>query len=112
MAKMGRQESLLCHRIPAAAWSVKGTPLKRGETALSLHLAGHAQLPEGGMGQAGVTQQGGALKPEQSKVICSGCRPLAQPHAFWGLGVRIAYLMQGITEKTAELDQGRTTLTG
>lgn len=82
MAEMGGQESLLGHPIPAVAYSVKGTPLRRGEVALSLQLAGHDQLPKGGVGQAGVTQQGGALKPEQSEVICFGCRPLAQPHAF------------------------------
>lgn len=69
MAEMGGQESLLGHPIPAVACSVKGTPLRTGEVALSLQLSGHGQLLEGGVGQAGVTQQGGALKPELSKVL-------------------------------------------
>jgi len=112
MTEMGGQETLLCHPVPASACSVKGTPQRRGELALSLQLAGHAQLPEVGRGRQGVTEQGAALKPEQSKVICSECRPPAQPHAFWGLRVFIAYFMQSITEKTAEPHQRRTSLTG
>lgn len=41
-------------------------------------------------GRQWVTQQRRPRTPEQRKVICSGCRLLAQPHAFWGLRVLTA----------------------